>query len=235
MNSPAEIPLELRTVSGSCSDGTAISDFSTTFAAGKLHILRGSTDSGKVALFRFAGLLEEPASGEVLIQGKSARGLAEQARTELRTQRMGFAFAAPFLLGSFSVIENVAMPLFKISHVGPDEARRRTEAMLAFVGLAGAAERRVEDLVPSAQYHVALARGLVNDPAIFMVENLDGVLAGEELEQYLTVLRNAAVALGPAIIATASPDLKTLPGDRVLDIHQGAIVRDSEVLPETHE
>ncbi|HEY3898646.1 MAG TPA: ATP-binding cassette domain-containing protein [Chthoniobacter sp.] len=235
MNPPSEIPVELRNVFGSCSDGTAINDVSATFAAGKLHILRGMPESGKAALFRFAGLLEEPAGGEVLIEGRSARGLAEQARTELRTQRMGFAFAAPFLLGSFSVIENVAMPLFKISHVGPEEARRRTEAMLAFVGLSGAAERRVDELVPSAQYHVAVARGLVNDPAVLMVENLDGTLTGIELEQYLTVLRNAAAALGPAIIATASPALKVLDGDRVLDIHQGAIARDSEFLPEAHE
>ena len=235
MNSPSEIPIELRNVFGSCSDGTAVIDVSATFGAGRLHILRGTADSGKGALFRFAGLLEEPAGGEVLIQGRSARGLAEEARTELRTQRLGFAFAAPFLLGSFTVIENVAMPLFKVSHVGPDEARQRTEAMLAFVGLAGAAERRVDELVPSAQYHVAIARGLVNDPAVLMVENLDGTLTGDELEQYTTVLRNAAAAFGPAIIATASPDLKVLAGDRVLDIHQGAIARDSEFLPEVHE
>jgi ABC-type lipoprotein export system ATPase subunit len=235
LNSPTEIPLELRNIFGTCSDGTAVGAVSASFAAGKLHILRGAADSGKVALFRFAGLLEEPAGGEVLIQGCSAHGLAEDARTELRGQRLGFAFAAPFLLGSFSVIENVAMPLFKISHVSPEEARRRTEAMLAFVGLAGAAERRVDELVPAAQYHVAIARGLVNDPAVLMVENLDGTLAGEELEQYTFLLRNAAGAFETAIVATASPDFKAIPGDRVLDLHQGAIARDSEFLPETKE
>ena len=202
---------------------------------GRLHILRGPPEGGKVALFRFAGLLEEPTGGEVLIQGRSARGLAEEARTELRTQRLGYAFAAPFLLGSFSVIENVAMPLFKVSHVGPEEARRRTEAMLTFVGLAGAAERRVDDLVPSAQYHLAVARGLVNDPAVLMVENLDGVLGGAELDAYTTLLRKAAAAFGLTVIATASPEFKLIAGDRVLDIADGAIARDSEFLPEPCE
>jgi lipoprotein-releasing system ATP-binding protein len=215
-----------------CTDGTGVSGISTAFAAGRLHLLRGTNESGKVALFRFAGLLEEPTTGEVLIQGSTTHGLAEEVRTELRTQRMGYAFAAPFLLSSFSVIENVAMPLFKISHVDPEEARRRTEAMLEFVGLAGAAELTVDELELPAQYRVAIARGLVNEPAVLLVEGLDGALAGVDVEEYAALLRKAAAAFGPAIIATISEGLKSLPGDRVLDLRDGAIIRDSECLPE---
>lgn len=212
-----------------------MSHFSAVFGAGRLHILRGASDSGKTALFRFTGLLKPPTAGEVLILGKATCGLDDNARTELRTQRLGFAFAAPFLLSSFSVIENVAMPLFKISQVDPEEARRRTEAVLEFVGLPRAVEARVEELTVSAQYCVALARGLVNEPAALLVEELDGVLAGAELEEFVELLRKAAVTFGTAIIATASPDLRTQAGDRVLDIGQGVAVRDSECLPETCE
>jgi ABC-type lipoprotein export system ATPase subunit len=233
LNLPAPSPLELRSISGLCTDGAGIHGISVAFAAGRLHILRGADDSGKTALFRFAGLLECPAEGEVLIYGSATRRLEEDARTELRAQRFGFAFAAPFLLSSFSVIENVAMPLFKISQVDPEEARRRTESMLEFVGLASAVEARVEELPESAQYRVAMARGLVNEPAALLVENLDGVLAGAELENFVELLRKAAATFGAAIIATASPDFKTQPGDRVLDIGNGVIVRDSECLPET--
>lgn len=210
-----------------------MSGISTAFSTGRLHILRGANGSGKTALFRFAGLLEHPAEGEVSINGSATCGLTEEVRTELRTQRLGFAFAAPFLLSSFSVIENVAMPLFKISQVDPDEARRRTEAILEFVGLATSVEARVEDLEPPAQYRVAIARGLVNEPAALLVEELDGVLAGTELEEFADLLRKAAATFGTAIIATASPDLKTQPGDRVLEISNGVIARDSECLPET--
>ena len=212
-----------------------MSDISTTFSAGRLHILRGAEDSGKSAFFRFAGLLESPAEGEVLISGDATRGLEEDARTLVRTQRIGFAFAAPFLLSSFSVIENVAMPLFKISQVDPDEARRRTEELLEFVGLAGAMKAQVDELAPAAQYHVAVARGLVNTPVALFVENLDGVLSGQELEAFTDLLRRAATAFGPAIVATASAGMKTLPTDRVLDLEHGSIARDSECLPETCE
>jgi lipoprotein-releasing system ATP-binding protein len=225
-------PLELRAVSGTCSDGSGISGISTAFRAGRLHLLRGAADSGRSALFRFAGLLERPAEGEVLIHGNATCGLEDDVRTELRTQRIGFAFAAPFLLSSFSIIENVAMPLFKVSQVDPEEARRRTESMLEFVGLAVAIEARVDDLGLPGQYRVAVARGLVNEPAALFVENLDGMLTGTELEEFVDLLRKAAANFGVAIVATGSAELKTQAGDRVIDISHGVIVRDTECLPE---
>jgi ABC-type lipoprotein export system ATPase subunit len=235
VTSPATNPLELRDISGTCADGTGVKGVTTAFSAGRLHVLRGTDDSGKTALFRFAGLLEQPSEGEVLLYGDATCRLDDEARTELRAQRFGFAFAAPFLLSSFSVIENVAMPLFKISQVDPEEARRRTESMLEFVGLACSVEARIEDLAESAQYRVAIARGLVNEPAALLVENLDGVLAGTELDEFVELLRKAAATFGAAIIATASPEVKTHATDRVLDIGSGVIVRDSECLPEACE
>ena len=100
------------------------------------------------------------------------------------------------------------------------------------MGLAHAVEARVEDLSTLAQYGVAIARGLVNEPIALLVENIDGVLAGPELGDFVDLLRRAAATFGPAIVATASPAMKTQPGDRVLDIADGAITRDSEYLPE---
>ncbi|HSI12881.1 MAG TPA: ATP-binding cassette domain-containing protein [Chthoniobacter sp.] len=235
MTTTAANPLELRNVSGTSADGAAVMGITTAFSAGRLHILRGTGDSGKSALFRFAGLLEPPAEGEVLIFGEGTQALDEDARTGLRMQRIGFAFAAPFLLSSFSVIENVAMPLFKISQVDPDEARRRTQEVLEFVGLAHAVEAKVEDLATLAQYGVAIARGLVNAPIALLVEEVDGVLAGPEVEDFVSLLRRVATTFGVAIVATASPEMKTLASDRVLDIAHGVIARDSECLPEICE
>ena len=200
-----------------------------------MHLFRGLPDSGKTALFRYAGLLEKPAAGEALVDGGATGSLNEEAQTELRTQRFGFVFAAPFLLCSFSVIENVAMPLFKISQVGPEEARRRTEALLEFVGLTDSAEEIVDHIEPYAQYQVALARGLVNEPAVLMVENLDGTLVAEELQEFVELLRKAAGAFDTVVIATTSPDFQPQAGDRVLDIVDGAIARDSEFQPEACE
>ena len=221
--------LALRGVS--CASGFGL-PVSADFAPGRFHVLVGGTEGEGSALLRVLGLLDLPESGEVLVEGRATAGLDEEARAEIRAQRFGFVFAAPFLLPSFSVIENVAMPLFKISHVEPDEARRRTGRLLAFAEMSEAAEARIEDLTLRAQYHVALARGLANEPAVLFVENLDGALAGAELAGFAALLRRVPAELGATVIATASPAFAVGKKDRVIEIARGAIMRDSLLVSE---
>lgn len=205
---------------------------SARFAPGRLHLLVSDPVGEGNALLRVLGLLDLPESGEVFVEGRETRALDEEERAGLRAQRFGFVFAAPFLLPSFTVIENVAMPLFKVSQVEPEEARRRTERLLAFVGLADAAEAAIEDLTPGAQFHVALARGLVNEPAVLFVEHLDGTLAGEQLAGFAALLRRVPAELGTTVVATVSAAFAVEKGDRLLVLERGAVVRDSALLPE---
>ena len=221
--------LEIRGVS--CASGFGL-PVSADFAPGRFHLLTGDAGGDSQALLRVLSLLDLPESGEVFVEGRATRGLDEDARAELRAQRFGFVFAAPFLLASFSVIENVAMPLFKISQVGPEEARRRTERLLAFTEMSDAAEAAIDDLTLRAQYHVALARGLANEPAILVVENLDSTLAGEELAGFAALLRRVPAEFGTTVIATASPAFAVEKDDRVLEFARGVIVRDSALQPE---
>ncbi len=233
MNASSDFPLALHAVSCARNEGGSVRAVSTSFAPGRFHILRGDAEGGRDLLLRVIGLLQPPDEGEVLVLGKPTRGLPEEARAEVRTQRFGFVFAAPFLLTAFSVIENVAMPLFKISHVSPEEARRRTSALLDFVGLAEAAEVAVDELTLRAQYQVAVARGLVNEPSFLIVEQLDGVLTGEDLRGFMEVLHRVGETFGTTIIASASPSFVPAAGDRVIEIADGMIAFDSELLPET--
>ena len=229
MSGSAPNVLEIRSVS--CASGFGL-PVSADFAPARFHVLLGEAGGDSSALLRVLGLLDVPESGEVVVEGQPTRALDEEARAELRAQRFGFVFAAPFLLASFSVIENVAMPLFKISQVGPEEARRRTERLLAFTEMADAAEAVIDDLTLRAQYHVAVARGLANEPAILVVENLDGALAGEELANFAALLRRVPAEFGTTVIATASPAFAVAKEDRVLEFARGVIVRDSALQPE---
>jgi len=233
VNAPGTSALQLCAVSGLGQEGESVGGLDASFAPARFHVLRGPAGCGKNLLLRWLGLLQAPEAGDVLVQGSPTRALSEEARADLRTQRFGFVFAAPFLLSTFSVIENVAMPLFKVSQVTPEEARRRTEELLAFVGLADAAEQPVEELTACAQYRVAVARGLVNEPSFLMVEDLDGTLAAEELHAFVELLHRAGERFGTTIVATASPTLPLLWPHRVLDLAAGAIVSDVELLPES--
>jgi ABC-type lipoprotein export system ATPase subunit len=230
---PAVPELEVRGISCAREEGEALHAISAIFARGRFHVLRGAAGDGRDLLLRVLGLLQVPDEGEVFVDGSATRALGEPGRAALRSQRFGFVFAAPFLLSSFSVIENVAMPLFKISHVGPEEARRRTEAMIEFVGLAEAAETAVGDLEMPAQYRAALARGLVNEPSCLLLEDFNGALGDAELQAFFDVVRRAREAFGTTIIASASPALPLADGERVLDIAQGRIAADSDLPAES--
>jgi len=232
LNPPSHPPLELRGVTCIRNEDAPLREITLSFAAACFHVVLGEQQSGKHVLLRLLGLLESPDAGDVILSGIPVRSLTAESQADLRARRFGFVFAAPFLLSSFSVIENVAMPLFKVSQVSPEEARRRTEEILAFVGMSDFAEASVDDLSIDAQYRAALARGLVHEPPILLVQELDSTLAGDELCRFTDLLRRASEEFGATVVATGSPALPCKPSDRILEIAGGLIQRDSQLLPE---
>ena len=167
-----------------------------------LNLLSGDETSGRGLLLRLLGLLEPPNEGEIFFHGEGTTMLAEEARADIRNQRYGFLFAQPFLLPSFSVIENVAMPLFKISGAGAQEAQQRTEAMLAFAGMMDFADSPVGELGFAQQQRVSLARALVNQPEILIVENMEACIGGEELALFIDDIQRAVIEFGTTAILT---------------------------------
>ncbi len=197
------------------------------FAAETLHVLR-SEDVEAATLWRVAGLLERPEHGEVVVRNHVSEALDDAARAELRSRECGYVFAAPFLLAEFSTIENVAMPLFKIAQVGPEEARARTVAALEFVGLGDMIEAPASALPPADQRRVALARALVHEPAAILIEQLDAPIVGLPAEEFSALVRRACRRYCVAAGATVSPALQAWDQDRVIDFADGAIRSDTE-------
>lgn len=202
----------------------SVSAAHAAFVRGRFHLLAGEPDSGHELLLRVLGLLEVPETGEVIIDGEPVCGLTEEARLKLRERRLGFVFTAPFLLPAFTAIENVAMPLFKVSDVEAAEARRRSDALLDFVGLLDFAEIACADLSPFTQQRVSLARALVNEPSALLIESLDAGLSGDELRVFSTLLRLAAAQFGVAVIATVSRQFAPEPGDWRVEVADGALL-----------
>jgi predicted ABC-type transport system involved in lysophospholipase L1 biosynthesis ATPase subunit len=224
MNAPL---LEFQAVS--CTRGDAVLvDISLRLAAGGFHVLTG--DGAQRLFARVAGLLETPDAGEVVLAGTPTAALDEASRAELRGLRCGFLFSAPHLLPGMSVIENVAMPVFKLLGVEASEARTHTEAALACAGLAPS-EADVATLGWLDQQRVALARALAHRPALLV---LDHVEAGREPEEFLPLLaqvRQASEACGVTVLAAfdAAPPLHAL--DRVLHFVAGRVTEDRIVPP----
>jgi len=223
---------ETHSVSAVKPGGATLNDLSLTIEQGGLHILAGDEGCGKNLLLRIVGLLERPLRGEVFFQGAPTAELGDDARTDVRNRRFGYVFSAPFLLGSFTAIENVAMPLFRISRVDPTAARVRSEELLEFVGLRHAAELRVGDLPPREQLRVALARSLVNEPAALFVEDLDRDERCDASESFLRLLRQTCARFGATVVATAPRDFPSGEHDRRVVLAGGRIESDGRGTPQ---
>ena len=204
-----------------------------SFVPRTFSIITGPALSERTLLLRLLSLSDAPDSGVLLIEGTPTQNLDTAARAVLRARRIGMVFSAPFLLPAFSAIENIAMPLFKLEHVEPDDARARAEAALAFVGLSGCEQNRGEDLTRSQQHGVSLARALAARPGILLIEEVDSLLEGDALQQFTGLLRQAAEQFALAVVATASPELAPACAPaRLLRLDCGTIGHDSAHLRE---
>ncbi len=222
MMNPGSAPLlELRGVS-CVRPRSAITVASMEFSSSGFHLLTGE-DGANELLLRLLGLLEVPDAGEVLVAGDNTVVLNEQSRAELRARSFGYLFSAPFLLPSLTVIENLAMPLFKSSETSPSEARSRSESLLEFVGLRGLEETRAGDLPEAQQHAAALARALITHPEILIVEGLDRHLTDADLAHYCSLLRQAITRTGVTIIATASSEWKADPDTQIFEVAEHGI------------
>jgi len=195
-----------------------------------LTLIYGDEGCGKNILLRMLGLLEVPACGEIFFRDASTRELSGEARAGLRNLHFGYLFAEPFLLPSLSVVENIAMPLLKISVVSSDEARSRTQEVLDFIGLPNAMEYTVDELSMFEQHKVALARALVNRPAVLIVENIDTALDGDDLLRFVEYLQRARTEFGTTPVVTALSEVSVPTADCVIRIANGVIPEDSNAV-----
>ena len=201
-------------------------DVTLGFEPATLHLLFGGSGSGRNLLLRLLGLMERPDAGEILVTGESTRDWSDDQCNTLRSRYFGFVFEAPLLLPSFNVVENIAMPFFKLTEATPEQAREETRRVLEHVGMADYADSSVEALPTWAQQRVALARALVTRPQALFVENIDSLARDGDLISLLELLAFTRRTLGCCIIATAaSRDLVHF-ANRAVELAGGRVVKD---------
>lgn len=221
--------LELRGIT--ChAHGATLRALSLVFEPRTFHALSG--DAGCSALLRVAGLLDLPDAGEVFVEGTATRLLSEEARGELRNRRFGYVYNALYLLPSMTVLENVAVPFFKIAGAGLDEARARTGEVLEFAGLAATSQTPVGELPWSHQQRVALARGLVHRPVFLIVEHAIGGACPDVAGRFFELLREVPLRFGITVIAVVPESFVPSGSDRLVVVQNGVVRGDSRSLPE---
>jgi lipoprotein-releasing system ATP-binding protein len=197
-----------------------VEDITASFAPGEFCGFCGPDGSGKGLLLNLLGLLERPDSGTIAVNGIRTGELTPEDVQQLRNETFGFLFNHPCLLPSFSVAENVAMPLFRICGGEAREARDRTLEVLEFCGISSLETTLAGRLDPVERTRVALARALVHQPGILVA------ISPRQNDELLALGRRAAEERGLCVLWAGDKDPLTHHAHRVLHLDGGRLARD---------
>ncbi len=179
MNKPL---YECRNICKQYHDGSAdisvLNNLNLTLSAAENVAIVGQSGSGKSSLLHIMGALDSPTSGQVLFKGEDINQLSEQKQALFRNQNLGFVYQFHHLLGEFSALENVVMPLL-IAKRPLAQAQNQAKAMLERVGLSHRLKHKPSELSGGERQRVAIARALVHQPDIVLADEPTGNLDAE--------------------------------------------------------
>jgi putative ABC transport system ATP-binding protein len=193
---------------------------------GEFTALVGPSGSGKTTLLQLIGLLDQPTSGSVLINGKDATGLNRDQRADLRKGTIGFVFQFFALIPTLTAYENVEMPLL-LNGMKPADREARVKEMLEAVGLTDRGHHRPDQLSGGQQQRVAVARALAIRPSMVLADEPTANLDTENGKQVMDIMAKLNKETGTTFVfATHDPRVIKY-ASRVVTLRDGLIVENN--------
>ena len=208
---------------------TALASASFTIPAGQRIAILGKSGSGKSTMLNLLGGLDQPTSGSLNVAGVDLASMSRAQLAEYRLTKIGFIFQSFHLVPSRSVVQNVELPLM-LAGLSPVERRRRATEALEAVGMGHRLTHRPAELSGGERQRTAVARALVNRPAILLADeptgNLDSATAKSVMELVLEQVRERQMML---VLVTHDEELAKRTTERILRMTDGRMV--SEEVP----
>ena len=193
---------------------------------GEFVAIVGPSGSGKSTLLGIIAGLDNPTSGQVLVDGVDITKMGEGQLAKVRNQKIGMVFQAFNLVPTLTAQENVELPLYVGKHQG--SASDRAKELLALVGLGHRLGNRPNQLSGGEQQRVAVARAMATNPAIIIMDEPTGNLDQRNSDNILQMIRDLREKTGTTfIIATHDPNVAAS-ADRAIRIVDGLIANEGE-------
>ena len=206
----------------------ALRGVSLTIREGEFVAIMGASGSGKSTTMNIIGCLDRPTRGTYVLDGQDVSQLSKDERADIRSQKIGFVFQGFNLLSRTSAIENVELPML-YAGIDSQERQKRANEALAAVGLVGREQNHPNQLSGGQQQRVAIARSLVNRPALILADeptgNLDSRTSIEVMEIFQRLNRDQGITL---VLVTHEPDIAEY-ASRVVVFKDGRIKKDYQV------
>ena len=192
-------------------------------AKGEVVSIVGASGAGKTTLLQILGTLDSPSYGELVISGQTVSNLSRTALANFRNKHIGFVFQFHRLLPEFTALENVMMPAW-IAGVKDAVAEKRGMELLSELGLAEREMHLPSELSGGEQQRVAVARALMNKPAVLLADEPSGNLDSENAGMLHDLFFELRDKLGLTVIIVTHNENLAARADRILRMADGVIV-----------
>lgn len=199
----------------------ALNGVSFTITRGEIVSIMGPSGSGKSTMMNTLGCLDRPTSGEYILDGEAVANMTDDQLASVRNRKVGFVFQSFNLLSRLTAVGNVELPL---RYAGITEGRRdRAKAALEAVGLGDRMTHRPFELSGGQQQRVAVARAIVNDPAIIMADEPTGNLDSKVGKEIMSLLLNLNKERGTTLVIVTHDPKIAEQTQRVIRLRDGEL------------
>ena len=214
--------IEIQGITKSFGELQVLKGIDLTIYKGEVVSIVGPSGAGKTTLLQIMGTLDKADAGSVLIDGKEVGCMKEKELSAFRNQRIGFVFQFHQLLPEFTALENVMMPAL-IGGTSQREAMKKAQETLEFLGLSERASHKPSELSGGEKQRVAVARALINNPAVIFADEPSGSLDSRNKEELHQLFFDLREKLGQTfVIVTHDEGLAQLT-DRTIHMRDGRI------------
>jgi lipoprotein-releasing system ATP-binding protein len=222
-NFPKAIMLQASNIKKSYGELQVLKGINLFIEKSEVISIVGASGAGKSTLLHILGTLDNPDSGDILLNGKNPFSMGNTEVARFRNTHIGFIFQFHNLLPEFNALENICMPAF-IAGVSNKEAEKRAWKLMELLGINDRAGNKPSEMSGGEQQRTAVARALINNPEIILADEPSGNLDSKNANELHELFFNLRKELGQTIVVVTHNEHLAQMADRTLEMKDGLIV-----------